>query len=236
MFSATFAPRIMELASHVMREPQKIELATARDTHGNIEQRLHWFDDMAHRTRCSSTTCGPNRWSRRWCSPPRRSKPTRLADELREATIPHPRCGAMPQTLRNRRIKSMRDSTIKVLIATDVAARGIDVPTIARHQLWPADETGRLRAPHRPYRCAGRSGRIPSRGLPRPFQDSAILNEYPAASAKPWSKATSRVTNRRQRAATAMALWWRPAVATVVAVAIIMASGGFGGGQGTRGR
>ncbi|HNY46287.1 MAG TPA: DEAD/DEAH box helicase, partial [Casimicrobium sp.] len=49
MFSATFAPRIMQLASNVMRDPKRIELASAQDTHQNIEQRLHWFDDMSHK-------------------------------------------------------------------------------------------------------------------------------------------------------------------------------------------
>jgi superfamily II DNA/RNA helicase len=36
----------------------------------------------------------------------------------------------MPQTIRNRRIRALREGTTKILVATDVAARGIDVPTI----------------------------------------------------------------------------------------------------------
>ncbi|HEU4622591.1 MAG TPA: DEAD/DEAH box helicase, partial [Burkholderiaceae bacterium] len=51
MFSATFAPRIVQLASRVMRDPQRIELANAQDRHADIEQRLHWTDDANHKKR-----------------------------------------------------------------------------------------------------------------------------------------------------------------------------------------
>ena len=131
MFSATFAPRIMELASHVMREPQKIELATAQDTHENIEQRLHWFDDMAHKNALLEHYLQDESMEQAVVFTATQIETDELADELREAGYAASALhGAMPQTLRNRRIKSMRDGTIKVLIATDVAARGIDVPTI----------------------------------------------------------------------------------------------------------
>ena len=131
MFSATFAPRIMELASHVMREPQKIELATAQDTHENIEQRLHWFDDMAHKNALLEHYLQDETMEQAVVFTATQIETDELADELREAGYAASALhGAMPQALRNRRIKSMRDGTIKVLIATDVAARGIDVPTI----------------------------------------------------------------------------------------------------------
>jgi superfamily II DNA/RNA helicase len=54
-----------------------------------------------------------------------------IADSLRadghEATALH---GAMPQAVRNRRLQSLRKGQTRILVATDVAARGIDVPTI----------------------------------------------------------------------------------------------------------
>ncbi|MEX7541282.1 helicase-related protein, partial [Acinetobacter baumannii] len=55
-----------------------------------------------------------------------------LAEELAEAghsvVALH---GAMPQTVRNRRLRSIREGRAKILVATDVAARGLDVPTIS---------------------------------------------------------------------------------------------------------
>jgi superfamily II DNA/RNA helicase len=132
MFSATFAPRIMELASHVMRNPQRIELATAQDTHENIEQRLHWFDDMAHKNVLLEHYLSDESMVQAVVFTATQIEADELADELREAGYAASALhGAMPQALRNRRIKSLRDGTMKILVATDVAARGIDVPTIS---------------------------------------------------------------------------------------------------------
>ena len=85
MFSATFAPRIMELASHVMREPQKIELATAQDTHENIEQRLHWFDDMAHKNALLEHYLQDESMEQAVVFTATQIETDELADELREA-------------------------------------------------------------------------------------------------------------------------------------------------------
>ncbi|MFO4987127.1 C-terminal helicase domain-containing protein, partial [Salmonella enterica subsp. enterica serovar 1,4,[5],12:i:-] len=38
--------------------------------------------------------------------------------------------GALSQAVRNRRLSALRDGRVQILVATDVAARGIDVPTI----------------------------------------------------------------------------------------------------------
>ncbi|TAG82938.1 MAG: DEAD/DEAH box helicase [Burkholderiales bacterium] len=132
MFSATFAPRIMELASHVMRNPQRIELATAQDTHANIEQRLHWFDDMAHKNVLLEHYLSDEAMQQAIVFSATQVEADELAEELREAGYSASALhGAMPQALRNRRITSLREGKIKILVATDVAARGIDVPTIS---------------------------------------------------------------------------------------------------------
>ena len=79
-----------------------------------------------------------------------------LAEELAEAGLSvvalH---GAMPQTVRNRRLRSIREGRAKILVATDVAARGLDVPTISRDQLWSSYEERRLCTPYRSYRSCG---------------------------------------------------------------------------------
>lgn len=132
MFSATFAPRIMELASHVMRNAQKIELASAHDMHENIEQRLHWFDDMAHKQALLEHYLHDEKMEQAIVFAATQVEADELSEDLREAGYSASALhGAMPQALRNRRIKSLRDGTVKILVATDVAARGIDVPTIS---------------------------------------------------------------------------------------------------------
>jgi superfamily II DNA/RNA helicase len=51
MFSATFAPKVMSLATQLTNDAKRIELAQAGDVHSNIEQKLHWADNMAHKHR-----------------------------------------------------------------------------------------------------------------------------------------------------------------------------------------
>jgi len=131
MFSATFAPRIMQLAESLMKAPQRIELASAQDKHENIAQTLHWADGVSHKHALLN----------HWLSDPTMEQAVvfastqvdseMIADQLRSAghsaTALH---GAMPQAVRNRRLMSLRKGQTKILVATDVAARGLDIPTI----------------------------------------------------------------------------------------------------------
>jgi superfamily II DNA/RNA helicase len=131
MFSATFAPRIMSLASNVMRSPQRIELATAQDTHANIKQSLLWFDDMTHKNVLLEHYLQDESMEQAIVFTATQIEADELSEELRDAGYSAAALhGAMPQTIRNRRIRALREGTTKILVATDVAARGIDVPTI----------------------------------------------------------------------------------------------------------
>jgi superfamily II DNA/RNA helicase len=49
MFSATFAPRIQQLAARVMREPQRITIDSPQEKHVNIKQVLFWADNAHHK-------------------------------------------------------------------------------------------------------------------------------------------------------------------------------------------
>ncbi|MDB5893720.1 MAG: box helicase, partial [Rhodoferax sp.] len=49
MFSATFAPRIQQLAQRVMREPQRITIDSPQEKHQNIKQILFWADNAQHK-------------------------------------------------------------------------------------------------------------------------------------------------------------------------------------------
>lgn len=161
MFSATFAPRVMQLAAAVMRDPKRIELATAQDAHQNIEQRLHWFDDMTHKNAILEHYLQDETMDQAVIFTATQIETDELADELRNAGYAAAGLhGAMPQMIRTRRLKSLRDGTIKVLIATDVAARGIDVPTITHVinyglPMKPEDYVHRI----------GRTGRAGKQGL-----------------------------------------------------------------------
>src|ERR1035437_1919652 len=49
MFSATFAPRIQQLAARVMRQPRKIQIDNPQEKHVNIKQMLFWADSAQHK-------------------------------------------------------------------------------------------------------------------------------------------------------------------------------------------
>ncbi|HTP74214.1 MAG TPA: DEAD/DEAH box helicase, partial [Burkholderiaceae bacterium] len=49
LYSATFGGPVARLAQSLLREPQRIAVATHTDTHADIEQRLHWADDLQHK-------------------------------------------------------------------------------------------------------------------------------------------------------------------------------------------
>lgn len=131
MFSATFAPRIMSLASRLMKNPGRLELASASDRHTQITQSLHWADNMIHKEKLLDHYLRDAELEQAVVFASTQVETDRLADALAEqghaVAALH---GAMPQKVRAHRLKQLRSGNVRVLVATDVAARGIDVPTI----------------------------------------------------------------------------------------------------------
>jgi superfamily II DNA/RNA helicase len=132
MFSATFAPRIMALASRVMRKPGRLELATAQDVHADITQTLHWADNLGHKHKLLEHWLRDVDMDQAVVFASTQVDTEALAEALQQqghsAVALH---GAMPQAVRNRRLQGLRDGHVRVLVATDVAARGLDVKSIS---------------------------------------------------------------------------------------------------------
>jgi superfamily II DNA/RNA helicase len=135
MFSATFAPRIQQLALRVMHDGgkhvQKVQIDTPQEKHANIRQQLYWADDQQHKRALL------DHWLRDaaidqavvFCST--QIECDSLAADLQQAGFAAVALhGALSQGLRNRRLMALRNGQVQFLVATDVAARGIDVPTI----------------------------------------------------------------------------------------------------------
>lgn len=131
MFSATFAPRIMSLAARLMKSPGRLELASASDRHEQITQSLHWADNMIHKEKLLDHYLRDADLEQAVVFASTQVETDRLADTLAEqghaVAALH---GAMPQKVRAHRLKQLRSGNVRVLVATDVAARGIDVPSI----------------------------------------------------------------------------------------------------------
>ncbi len=132
MFSATFGGNVGGLARELTRDPLRIDVANHTATHSDIEQRLHWADDLTHKNALLDHILTERSVEQALVFTSTQRDADWLADRLHEmghsvASL-H---GGMPQGRRNRVLQGLRSQHLRVLVATDVAARGIDVPTIS---------------------------------------------------------------------------------------------------------
>ena len=132
LFSATLDGTIARLAEKLMRSPQRIELASQKEKHTNITQSLMYADDLSHKLQLldhvlrdaemdqaivfTSTKRGADDLSEH------------LADQGFSAAALH---GDMNQRQRTRTLSLLQGRKLRILVATDVAARGIDVQGIS---------------------------------------------------------------------------------------------------------
>jgi superfamily II DNA/RNA helicase len=132
MYSATFVGHVGRLAQQLLRDAQRIEVDSHTERHINIEQRLHWADNGTHKNALLDHILTGREMEQALVFTSTQRDADRLADRLAEfghkvASL-H---GAMPQGRRNRTLTALRRGDLRVLVATDVAARGLDVPTIS---------------------------------------------------------------------------------------------------------
>src|SRR5262245_45383181 len=132
MYSATFGGSVGRLAQTLLREPQRVAAASHTDTHADIEQRLHWADDLQHKNALLDHLLTDRNVDQALVFTSTQRDADRLADRLAEmghrvASL-H---GGMPQRRRNRVLTGLRKRDLRLPGATDLAARGIDVPTIS---------------------------------------------------------------------------------------------------------
>ena len=132
MFSATLAPRIQQLATRVMREPQRVQIDSPQEKHQNIKQVLFWADNQQHKRKLLDHWLRDTSINQAIVFASTQIECDGLANDLQQdgfsAVALH---GALNQGLRNRRLMALREGHVQILVATDVAARGIDVPTIS---------------------------------------------------------------------------------------------------------
>ncbi len=132
LFAATMDNTIAQLARQILKDPERIEITPARTKHEYIEQRLHVVDNLEHKHRMLQHLIADHSLTKAIIFSATKRDADQLAGELRAqghaAAALH---GDMNQAARNRTMDNMRRGRIRLLVATDVAARGIDVAGIS---------------------------------------------------------------------------------------------------------
>lgn len=132
MFTATMDDTTAKLAGRMLRNPQRVEVAGKKITLDAIEQRLHVTDDIRHKGRLLSHLLTDIEMSQAIIFSATKRDADALAEDLynqgHSVAALH---GDMSQRERNRTITDMKRGRVKLLVATDVAARGLDVNGIS---------------------------------------------------------------------------------------------------------
>ena len=161
LFSATLDGMVGNMARRITTDPMVIQIASSSSRHDNISQRVHFVDDLSHKNRLLDHLLRDETLDQAVVFTATKRDADTIADRLNiagfSAAALH---GDMHQGARNRTLDSLRRGQVKVLVATDVAARGIDVPNITHvfnYDLpkFPEDYVHRI----------GRTGRAGRNGL-----------------------------------------------------------------------
>ncbi|MBW4484493.1 MAG: DEAD/DEAH box helicase [Tildeniella torsiva UHER 1998/13D] len=127
MFSATFSKPIQQLAHTLLKSPVQIEVAQRNTTAERVEQVVHPVD--RHRKReLLSHIIGFHNWQQVLVFTRTKHGANRLAEQLAKDGLKTAAIhGNKTQAARARALKDFKQGRVRVLVATDVASRGIDI-------------------------------------------------------------------------------------------------------------
>ncbi len=132
MFSATFEGQVTALASRLLKDPKRIRISSNDARSEQIRQRIHFVDDSSEKkgVLLDLLTEGSVGQAIVFTSTKRGAE--RLAAVLdAEGHATSALHGDMRQGQRNRALSRFREGSLRILVATDIAARGIDVASIS---------------------------------------------------------------------------------------------------------
>ena len=161
LFSATLDGVVGNMAKRITKDPLVIQIAGSATKHENIQQRVHFVDDLSHKNRMLDHVLRDESMDQAVVFTATKRDADTIADRLNIAGFAAAALhGDMHQGARNRTLDALRRGQVRVLVATDVAARGIDVPAITHvvnYDLpkFPEDYVHRI----------GRTGRAGRNGL-----------------------------------------------------------------------
>jgi ATP-dependent RNA helicase RhlE len=154
LFSATFSQEIKDLADGLLNAPAMIEVARRNTTAETVSQKVHPVDRDKKRELLTHLIKEHN-WFQVLVFTRTKHGANRLAEQLSKDGIPSLAIhGNKSQAARTRALSEFKDATLQVLVATDIAARGIDIdqlphvvnydlPNVAEDYVHRIGRTGR---------------------------------------------------------------------------------------------
>ncbi len=154
LFSATFADEIRELATGLLNNPLSIEVAPRNSTAERIEQLVHPVD-KANKPALLAHLVVKNSWEQVLVFTRTKHIANRLAERLeREGIQAAAIHGNKSQGARTKALAGFKSGEVRVLVATDIAARGLDIdklpqvvnfelPNVAEDYVHRIGRTGR---------------------------------------------------------------------------------------------
>lgn len=131
LFSATVDKNLMNMVRHLLKNPVRIDLSNEKVSIPLIEQQLYRANNPQHKTRLLAHFLNDKNIYKAIIFTGTKISADKLADKLNDdgfsAAALH---GDLRQNVRNRTIEQLRRGKIQFLVATDVAARGIDISDI----------------------------------------------------------------------------------------------------------
>nr|WP_268837983.1 DEAD/DEAH box helicase [Pseudoalteromonas sp. CNAT2-18.1] len=157
LYSATFSDEIRELAKTIVQQPLEISVVPANTTAKTIEQWVYPVD-KSRKTALLSHLIKENDWQQVLVFSRTKHGANRIATNLEKRGIHSAAIhGNKSQGARTKALAGFKDGSIKVLVATDIAARGIDIdqlpcvinfdlPNVAEDYVHRIGRTGRAGA------------------------------------------------------------------------------------------
>ncbi|MCH9608994.1 MAG: ATP-dependent RNA helicase RhlE [Chlamydiales bacterium] len=131
LFSATLQGSVIKLSERLMEKPMEIKIHAEREKNENITQGIHFADNLPHKNALLEHTLKKEgvKFAIVFTATKRHADKLvrELKDEGHKAAALH---GDMNQRQRSRTVEQLRKGRVRILVATDVAARGIDVQSI----------------------------------------------------------------------------------------------------------
>ena len=131
LFSATMPEEIRTLANTILRDPLRVEVAPISSAAEKIDQSLHFVDKSSKRGLLVELL-GDKSITRALVFTRTKHGANRVVEHLEGAGIYAEAIhGNKSQSARERALAGFKDGSVRVLVATDIAARGIDVDGIS---------------------------------------------------------------------------------------------------------